>query len=138
MKKLLKAGIVGAIACSMIGGTVTPVAANETSASQNNEVTKTADEVMPLFMYTRVETVKGWEFDAIVTYDTQETKQTSSGWRIVGLQDVTLVDGDANIISYEYSYKYYDNYQGLEISIDYTHVFGGILFYDSKTIKVHV
>ena len=39
MKKLLKAGIVGAIACSMIGGTVTPVAANEISASQNNEVT---------------------------------------------------------------------------------------------------
>ncbi|MEI3117129.1 MAG: hypothetical protein V8S30_03625 [Merdibacter sp.] len=90
MKKLLKAGIVGAIACSMIGGTVTPVAANETSASQNNEVTKTADEVMPLFMYTRVETVKGWEFDAVVTYDTQETQQTSSKWRIVGLQDVDL------------------------------------------------
>ena len=109
MKKLLKAGIVGAIACSMIGGTVTPVAANETSASQNNEVTKTADEVMPLFMYTRVETVKGWEFDAVVTYDTQETQQTSSGWRIVGLQDVELIDGDANIIGWKYTYKYYDN-----------------------------
>ena len=138
MKKLLKAGIVGAIACSMIGGTVTPVAANEISASQNNEVTKTADEVMPLFMYTRVETVKGWEFDAIVTYDTQETKQTSSGWRIVGLQDVELVDGDCNLVSWEYTYKYYDNYQGLEIYINYTHVLGGFLFYDSKTIKVHV
>lgn len=138
MKKLLKAGIVGAIACSMIGGTVTPVAANETSASQNNEVTKTADEVMPLFMYTRVETVKGWEFDAVVTYDTQETQQTSSGWRIVGLQDVELIDGDANIIGWKYTYKYYDNYQGLQIFIDYTYVMGGINFNGSKTIKVHV
>ena len=138
MKKLLKAGIVGAIACSMIGGTVTPVAANETSASQNNEVTKTADEVMPLFMYTRVETVKNWEFDAIVTYDTQETKQTSSGWRIVGLQDVTLEGKSRNVISWEYTYAYYDNYQGLEIDIDYTFVVGGINFYSSKAIKVHV
>lgn len=138
MKKLLKAGIVGAIACSMIGGTVTPVAANETSASQNNEVTKTADEVMPLFMYTRVETVKGWEFDAIVTYDTQETQQTPSGWRIVGLQDVTLIDGDCSIVSFDYTYEYYDKYQGLKIFINYTYGFGGFLFHDSKTITVHV
>lgn len=138
MKKLLKAGIVGAIACSMIGGTVTPVAANETSVSQNNEVTKTADEVMPLFMYTRVETVKGWEFDAIVTYDTQETQQTSSGWRIVGLQDVNLIGKAYNVFYWDYGYKYYDNYQGLEIDINYTYSVAGINCYDSKVIRVHV
>lgn len=138
MKKLLKAGIVGAIACSMIGGTVTPVAANETSASQNNEVTKTADEVMPLFMYTRVETVKNWEFDAIVTYDTQETQQTSSGWRIVGLQDVDIVPKACNVFAWDYSYKYYDNYQGLEIKIGYSYTVAGYVVDSSKTIKVHV
>ena len=138
MKKLLKAGIVGAIACSMIGGTVTPVAANETSASQNNEVTKTADEVMPLFMYTRVETVKNWEFDAVVTFDTQETKQTSSGWRIVGLQDVNLVPKACNVFAWEYTYKYYDNYQGLEIDIGYTYAVAGVNVDSTKTIRVHV
>lgn len=138
MKKLLKAGIVGAIACSMIGGTVTPVAANETSASQNNEVTKTADEVMPLFMYTREETLHYWEFDAVVTYDTQETKQTSSGWRIVGLQDVTLFGKGRNVFYWEYTYKYYDNYQGLEIDIDYVYNVAGYNINSSKTIKVHV
>lgn len=138
MKKLLKAGIVGAIACSMIGGTVTPVAANETSASQNNEVTKNADEVMPLFMYTRVETVKGWEFDAVVTYDTQETQQTSSKWRIVGLQDVDLIPKGRDVYRWGYTYKYYDNYQGLEIKIDYSFLSSGFTIDSSKTIKVHV
>lgn len=138
MKKLLKAGIVGAIACSMIGGTVTPVAANEISASQNNEVTKTADEVMPLFMFTRVDTISSWDFDTIVTYDTQETKQTSSGWRIVGLQDVQLVSKGRTIIGWAYGYKYYDNYQGLEIDIHYTAVIGGMNFYLDRTVKVHV
>ena len=138
MKKLLKAGIVGAIACSMIGGTVTPVAANETSASQNNEVTKTADEVMPLFMYTRVETVKGWEFDAVVTYDTQETQQTSSKWRIVGLQDVDLIPKGRDVYRWGYTYKYYDNYQCLEIKIDYSFLSSGFTIDSSKTIKVHV
>ncbi len=138
MKKLLKAGIVGAIACSMIGGTVTPVAANETSASQNNEVTKTADEVMPLFMYTRVETVKNWEFDAVVTYDTQETQQTSSKWRIVGLQDVDIISKGRDVYWWAYTYKYYDNYQGLEIKIDYSFLAMGVSLDASKTIKVHV
>ncbi len=138
MKKLLKAGIVGAIACSMIGGTVTPVAANETSASQNNEVTKTADEVMPLFMYTRVETISSWDFDTVVSYDTQETKQTSSGWRIVGLLDVDIVSKGKTVFYWEYTYKYYDNFQGLEIDIDYTYSVGGYNFHGSKTVKVHV
>lgn len=138
MKKLLKAGIVGAIACSMIGGTVTPVAANETSASQNNEVTKTADEVMPLFMYTREETINCWGFDAIVTYDTQETKQTSSGWRIVGIQDVYLVSKGLNIYYWDYGYKYYDNYQGLEIDVNYKYYAAGISLDGSKVLKVHV
>ena len=138
MKKLLKAGIVGAIACSMIGGTVTPVAANETSASQNNEVTKTADEVMPLFMFTREETLHYWEFDAIVTYDTQETKQTSSGWRIVGLQNVDIIGKGREVYRWSYTYKYYDNYQGLQIDIDYTFIQTGVSLNASKTIKVHV
>ncbi len=138
MKKLLKAGIVGAIACSMIGGTVTPVAANETSASQNNEVTKTADEVMPLFMYTRVETVKGWEFDAVVTYDTQETQQTSSKWRIVGLQDVELIPKGRNVVAYNYTYEYYDNFQGMKIHIDYLFSTAGITAEANKTVTVHV
>ena len=138
MKKLLRAGIVGAIACSMIGGTVTPVAANETSASQNNEVTKTADEVMPLFMFTREETLRYWEFDAIVTYDTQETKQTSSGWRIVGLQNVDIIGKGREVYRWSYTYKYYDNYQGLQIDIDYTFIQTGVSLNASKTIKVHV
>lgn len=138
MKKLLKAGIVGAIACSMIGGTVTPVAANEISASQNNEVTKTADEVMPLFMFTREETLHYWEFDAIVTYDTQETKQTSSGWRIVGLQNVDIIGKGREVYRWSYTYKYYDNYQGLQIDIDYTFIQTGVSLNASKTIKVHV
>lgn len=138
MKKLLKAGIVGAIACSMIGGTVTPVAANETSASQNNEVTKTADEVMPLFMFTRVETIKSKEFDAEVIFDTQETQQTSSGWRIVGLQNVNIVSKGFNVYYWDYGYKYYDNYQGLEIDLNYKYLVAGISFDGSRTLRVHV
>lgn len=138
MKKLLKAGIVGAIACSMIGGTVTPVAANETSASQNNEVTKTADEVMPLFMYTRVETISSLGFDVEVIFDTQETQQTSSGWRIVGLQYVNMISKLYNVYYWDYGYKYYDNFQGLEIDINYKYNFLGHDYEGSKVVKVHV
>lgn len=138
MKKLLKAGIVGAIACSMIGGTVTPVAANETSASQNNEVTKTADEVMPLFMFTREETISSKDFDAIVTFDTQETKQTSSGWRIVGLQNVRLISKGLNVYYWDYGYKYYDNYQGLEIDVNYKYYVAGYSVDGSRILRVHV
>lgn len=138
MKKLFKAGIVGAIACSMIGGTVTPVAANETSASQNNEVTKTADEVMPLFMYTRVDTFSSYLFDVVVTYDTQETQQTSSGWRIVGIQDVDIISKERTVLDWEYTYSYYDDFQGMKIDIEYIFVSAGSNYTANKTVKVHV
>ena len=138
MKKLWKAGIAGAIACTALVGTVCPVSANTLSTGIQNDFTEAAAEVMPRFMYARVETISSWEFDVVVTYDTASTTQTTSGWRIVGLQDVELKGKVLNVISYKYSYSYYDNYQGMEIDIEYVFVSGGVNSTGHKTVKVHV
>lgn len=138
MKKLWKAGIAGAIACTALVGTVCPVSANTQSTGIQNDFTEAAAEVMPRFMYTRVETISSSSFDVVVTYDTASTTQTTSGWRIVGLQDVEVRGKYLNITGYKYSYSYYDNYQGLEIDITYYYVSGGLNYTGHKTVKVHV
>lgn len=138
MKKLWKAGIAGAIACTALVGTVCPVSANTQSTGLQNNFTEAAAEVMSRFMYARVETISSWEFDVVVTYDTASTTQTTSGWRIVGLQDVEVRGKYLNITGYKYSYSYYDNYQGLEIDITYYYVSGGLNYTGHKTVKVHV
>lgn len=138
MKKLWKAGVAGAIAFSALVSTVSPAAANTAATALQNEFQEAAAEVMPMFMFARVETISSWEFDVIVTYDTTSTTTTSSGWRIVGLQDVEIQDKALNVISWKYSYKYYDNYQGLQIDIEYVYNSGGFTLVDSKTVKVHV
>lgn len=138
MKKLWKAGIAGAIACTALIRTVCPVSANTQSTGIQNDFTEAAAEVMPRFMYTRVETVTGFDFDTIVTFDTSSTTQTTSGWRIVGLQDVEIVDKFLSVIGFSYTYKYYDNYQGMKIDITYYYVSAGINATGHKTVKVHV
>ena len=138
MKKLWKAGIAGAIACTALVGTVCPVSANTQSTGIQNDFTEAAAEVMPRFMYARVETISSWEFDVVVTYDTASTTQTTSGWRIVGLQNVDVQGKFLNIIGYKYSYSYYDNYQGMEIKISFVFNSAGSTFEGSKTVKVHV
>ena len=138
MKKLWKAGIAGAIACTALVGTVCPVSANTQSTGIQNDFTEAAAEVMPRFMYARVETISSWEFDVVVTYDTASTTQTTSGWRIVGLQDVEVIPKFLNIVGYSYTYKYYDNYQGMEIKISFVFNSAGSTFEGSKTVKVHV
>ncbi len=138
MKKLWKAGIAGAIACTALVGTVCPVSANTQSTGIQNDFTEAAAEVMPRFMYTRVETISSSSFDVVVTYDTTSTTQTTSGWRIVGLQDVEIQSKLLNVIGYKYSYSYYDNFQGMKIDIEYEFISGGKNFSGSKTVKVHV
>ena len=138
MKKLWKAGIAGAIACTALVGTVCPVSANTQSTGIQNDFTEAAAEVMPRFMYARVETISSWEFDVVVTYDTASTTQTTPGWRIVGLQDVEVIPKFLNIVGYSYTYKYYDNYQGMEIKISFVFNSAGSTFEGSKTVKVHV
>ena len=138
MKKLLKAGIAGAIACSALVGTVSPVSANTVSGTLQNSVQDAATEITPRFMYTMERTYSSWEFDALVVFDTAETTQTSSGWRIVGFLDCEVYGRGRNIVSYAYTYKYYDNYQGLELDIEYIYVIAGINFTSNKTIRVHI
>ena len=138
MKKLWKAGIAGAIACTALVGTVCPVSANTQSTGIQNDFIEAAAEVMPRFMYTRVETISSSSFDVVVTYDTASTTQTTSGWRIVGLQDVEIQSKLLNVIGYKYSYSYYDNFQGMKIDIEYEFISGGKNFSGSKTVKVHV
>lgn len=138
MKKLLKAGIAGAIACSALVGTITPVAASSVPTTLQDGIKDAAIEITPRFMYTFQETVSSWEFDTVVTYDAIESTSTSSGWRIVGLQDVSLYSRGRNILAYGYTYKYYDDYQGIEIDIDYMFSYGGLSFTANRIVKVHV
>lgn len=138
MKKLLKGGIAAAIACSALVGTVNPVSAKTVDTSLQTGIKEAAEGIEPRFMYTVSDTVSSWEFDVKVIYDITESSQTSSGWRIVGFQDLELYSKGRNVVSCVYSYKYYDNYQGIEIDIDYTYSNAGMFFTSSKTIKVHV
>lgn len=138
MKKLLKGGIAAAIACSALVGTVNPVSAKTVDASLQTGIKEAAEAIEPRFMYTVKDTVSSWEFDTIVTYDITESTQTSSGWRIVGFQDLDIVSKGRNVISCMYTYEYYDNYQGLKFDIEYIFVSGGVNFTAYKTVKVHV
>lgn len=138
MKKLLKGGIAAAIACSALVGTVNPVSAKTVDTSLQTGIKEAAEGIEPRFMYTVTDTVSSWEFDTIVTYDITESTQTSSGWRIVGFQNLEIVSKGRNVISCEYTYKYYDNYQGLQFDIKYVFMSGGDNFTSNKTVKVHV
>lgn len=137
-KKLIKAGIASAMICTVLGSTVVPTSAKEVPVDTAKEVTKIAEEVTPRFMYTQTRTVKSWEFDTIVTIDTVETSSTSSGWKIVGVQDVQLVSKSYSIVAWESSYTYYDNYQGVNIKLIYYYSYGGYVQSATKTVKVHI
>lgn len=137
-KKLIKAGIASAMICTVLGSTVVPTSAKEVPVDTAKEVTKIAEEVTPRFMYTQTRTVKSWEFDTLVVMDTVETSSTSSGWKIVGIQDVFLTPKGHNVTYWTYTYEYYDNYQGCEIKINYGLVAVGVPTTATKTIRVHI
>ena len=138
MKKFLKAGIAGAMACTLLGSAAVPASAKEVPVNTDQEVTKIAEEVTPRFMYTQTRTASCWQFDAVVVIDTVETNSTSSGWKIVGVQDVFLTSKGHNVTYWTYTYEYYDDYQGCEIHITYGLTAGGIPATATKTIKVHI
>lgn len=137
-KKLIKAGIASAMICTVLGSTVVPTSAKEVPVDTDKEVTKIAEEVTPRFMYTQTRTVSSWEFDTVVTIDTVETSSTSSGWKIVGVQDVDLIPKGYNIIAWDSTYSYYDNYQGVNIKLTYYFLFGGTTQSGTRTVKVHI
>ncbi|MFR2884814.1 MAG: hypothetical protein ACLTCB_00470 [Merdibacter sp.] len=137
-KKLIKAGIASAMICTVLGSTVVPTSAKEVPVDTAKEITKIAEEVTPRFMYTQTRTVKSPEFDTIVTIDTVETSSTSSGWKIVGVQDVELVPKGYNIVAWDYSYSYYDNYQGCQLRITYHFTLAGTTQTGTRTVKVHI
>ena len=115
MKKFLKAGIAGAMACTLLGSAAMPASAKEVPVNTDQEVTKIAEEVTPRFMYTQTRTVTSPEFDTVVKIDTVETSSTSSGWKIVGVVDVKLESKSQRIVDWHITYTYYDNYQGCNI-----------------------
>ena len=137
-KKLIKAGIASAMICTVLGSTVVPTSAKEVPVDTAKEVTKIAEEVTPRFMYTQTRTVTSPEFDTIVTIDTVETSSTSSGWKIVGVQDVDLVSKKYLIVDWVSSYSYYDNYQGCNIKIVYSYITDGTVKSGTRTVKVHI
>ena len=137
-KKLIKAGIASAMICTVLGSTVVPTSAKEVPVDTAKEVTKIAEEVTPRFMYTQTRTVTSWEFDTIVTIDTVETSSTSSGWKIVGVQDVKLLPKAYNIAAWTFTYTYYDNYQGVNIELIYHYLLAGSFHTATKTVKVHI
>ncbi len=138
MKKFLKAGIAGAMACTLLGSAAMPASAKEVPVNTDQEVTKIAEEVTPRFMYTQTRTVTSWGFDTIATIDTVETSSTSSGWKIVGVQDVQLVSKNYNVVAWSYTYSYYDNYQGINIDLTYYYYMLGSLKTGTTTVKVHI
>lgn len=105
MKKFLKAGIAGAMACTLLGSAAMPASAKEVPVNTDQEVTKIAEEVTPRFMYTQTRTVTSPEFDTVATIDTVETSSTSSGWKIVGVQDVDLISKRLSVIAWGYTYS---------------------------------
>ena len=137
-KKLIKAGIASAMICTVLGSTVVPTSAREVPVDTAKEVTKIAEEVTPRFMYTQTRTVKSLQFDTIVTIDTVETSSTSSGWKIVGVQDVELISKSYTIVGWSSSYSYYDNYQGVNVKLTYYYTFAGSIQTGTRTVKVHI
>ncbi len=138
MKKFLKAGIAGAMACTLLGSAAMPASAKEVPVNTDQEVTKIAEEVTPRFMYTQTRTVTSPEFDTVVKIDTVETSSTSSGWKIVGVVDVKLESKSQRIVDYAYTYTYYDNYQGCNIKINYSYLSFGTVANSSRTVQVHI
>ena len=138
MKKFLKAGIAGAMACTLLGSAAMPASAKEVPVNTDQEVTKIAEEVTPRFMYTQTRTVTSPEFDTVVKIDTVETSSTSSGWQIVGVVDVKLDSKSQRIVDYAYTYTYYDNYQGCNIKIYYSYLSFGTVANSSRTVQVHI
>lgn len=138
MKKFLKAGIAGAMACTLLGSAAMPASAKEVPVNTDQEVTKIAEEVTPRFMYTQTRTVTSPEFDTVVKIDTVETSSTSSGWKIVGVVDVKLESKSQRIVDYAYTYTYYDNYQGCNIKIYYSYLSFGTVANSSRTVQVHI
>ncbi|HJC36325.1 MAG TPA: hypothetical protein H9702_04260 [Candidatus Merdibacter merdavium] len=138
MKKFLKAGIAGAMACTLLGSAAMPASAKEVPVNTDQEVTKIAEEVTPRFMYTQTRTVTSPEFDTVATIDTVETSSTSSGWKIVGVQDVDLISKRLSVIAWGYTYSYYDNYQGVNLNLTYYYAFSGSIQTGTKTVKVHI
>ena len=138
MKKLLKGGIAAAIACSALVGTVNPVSAKTVDTSLQTGIKEAAEGIEPRFMYTVTDTVSSWDFDTVVTYDITESTQTSSGWRIVGLQRLQILGKGVKILGCVYTYKYYDNYQGIEFDIHYDYVYAGVAASSQRTVRVHV
>lgn len=137
-KKLIKAGIASAMICTVLGSTVVPTSAKEVPVNTAKEVTKIAEEVTPRFMYTQTRTVTSWGFDTVVTIDTVETSSTSSGWKIVGVQDVNLKSKGYEISAWNYTYSYYDNYQGVNIELTYYYYLMGSIQSGTRTVKVHI
>lgn len=138
MKKFLKAGIAGAMACTLLGSAAMPASAKEVPVNTDQEVTKIAEEVTPRFMYTQTRTVTSPEFDTVVKIDTVETSSTSSGWKIVGVLDVKLIPKSYKISAWNASYTYYDNYQGINIYLTYYHYASGSIQTGTRTVKVHI
>lgn len=138
MKKFLKAGIAGAMACTLLGSAAMPASAKEVPVNTDQEVTKIAEEVTPRFMYTQTRTVTSWDFDTVVTIDTVETTSTSSGWKIVGVQDVNIISKGFTIPSWSSTYSYYDNYQGVNIKLVFYYLYAGKLNSGTRTVQVHI
>lgn len=139
MKKFLKAGIAGAMACTLLGSAVMPASAKEVPVNTDQEVTKIAEEVTPRFMYTQTRTVTSPEFDTVVKIDTVETTSTSSGWKIVGVLDVNLISKGYDIAGWSFTTStYYDNYQGVNIKLTYYYLFAGNIQTGTRTVKVHI
>ena len=137
-KKLIKAGSASAMICTVLGSTVVPTSAKEVPVDTAKEVTKIAEEVTPRFMYTQTRTVKSPEFDTVVKFDTVETTSTSSGWKIVGVLDVDVIPKSYNITGFSYTYRYYDNYQGCEITINYNVLVANVSTMGTRKVKVHI
>lgn len=89
-------------------------------------------------MYTQTRTVKSPEFDTVVKFDTVETTSTSSGWKIVGVLDVDVIPKSYNITGFSYTYRYYDNYQGCEITINYNVLVANVSTMGTRKVKVHI
>ena len=123
MKKFLKAGIAGAMACTLLGSAAMPASAKEVPVNTDQEVTKIAEEVTPRFMYTQTRTV---------------TSSTSSGWKIVGVQDISIIPKSLSIPSWSSTYSYYDNYQGVNIKLEFYYLYAGKLNLGTRTVKVHI
>lgn len=138
MKKFLKAGIAGAMACTLLGSAAMPASAKEVPVNTDQEVTKIAEEVTPRFMYTQTRTVTSPEFDTVVKIDTVETSSTSSGWKIVGVQDISIIPKSLSIPSWSSTYSYYDNYQGVNIKLEFYYLYAGKLNLGTRTVKVHI